>query len=42
MVAAIYMSVPYSIGIENAAALGMGQAFIISYLHKGNAAFIHR
>lgn len=42
MLAAIYRSIPYEIGIDVAAGLGIGQAIVIVYLHLGRADFIHR
>eukprot|EP00474_Spongospora_subterranea_P008345 CRZ08803.1 hypothetical protein [Spongospora subterranea] len=35
LIAAIYVSIPYSIGIDVAAGLGIGQAAVITYFHLG-------
>jgi hypothetical protein len=40
LIAGIYVSVPYSIGIDVAAGLGVGQALVIIYLHLGRASFV--
>jgi hypothetical protein len=42
LMAAMYVSIPYSIGIDIAAGLGLGQALVIVYFHLGRADFIHR
>jgi hypothetical protein len=42
LIAAISVSIPYPVGIDIAAGLGMGQAIIIIYFHLGRADFIHR
>lgn len=42
LIALIYTSIPYSVGIDIAAGLGMGQAVVIVYFHLGRADFIHR
>jgi hypothetical protein len=42
LIAAIAVSIPYSVGIDIAAGLGIGQAIIIVYFHLGRADFIHR
>lgn len=42
LIAAIYMSVPYAIGVDTAAGLGIGQAIVFIYFHLGRSDFIHR
>jgi len=42
LIAAMYSAVPYTIGIDVAAGLGIGQAIIICYFHLGRADFIHK
>lgn len=42
LIAAIYMSVPYYVGVDGAAGLGVGQAIIITYFQLGRGDFIHR
>ncbi len=42
LIAAVYLSVPYAIGIDTAAGLGIGQAIVFTYFHLGRSDFIHR
>ncbi len=42
LIAAIYQSIPYAIGIDVAGGIGIGQAMIITYFQLGRADFIHR
>ena len=42
LIAAVYTSIPYAIGIDVAAGIGIGQAMIITYFQLGRADFIHR
>jgi hypothetical protein len=42
LIAALYHSIPYAIGIDVAGGIGIGQALIITYFHLGRADFIHR
>lgn len=42
LMAALYNAVPYVMGIDSAAGLGMGQAIIILYFHLGRGDFVHR
>ena len=42
MVALIYVSIPYTVGIDTVAGLGIGQAIIIIYFHLGRGDFVHR
>lgn len=42
LIAAMYRAVPYDVGIDAAAGLGIGQALIIIYFHLGRGDFVHR
>lgn len=42
LIASIYMSVPYSVGIDTAAGLGIGEGIVFVYFHLGRSDFIHR
>lgn len=42
MIAALYSSIPYEVGIDIAAGLGISQAIVIVYFQMGRADFIHR
>jgi hypothetical protein len=42
LIAAASISIPYPVGIDIAAGLGIGQAICILYFHLGRADFIHR
>lgn len=42
LIAAASISIPYPVGIDIAAGLGIGQAICIIYFHLGRADFIHR
>jgi hypothetical protein len=42
LIAAASISIPYPVGIDIAAGLGIGQAICIVYFHLGRADFIHR
>lgn len=42
LVAAIYNSVPYAVGIDTAAGIGVGQGLLMVYFHLGRGDFVHR
>lgn len=42
LIGAISTSIPFPVGIDIAAGLGIGQAICIVYFHLGRADFIHR
>jgi hypothetical protein len=42
LVSSIASSIPYAIGVDIAAGLGISQGIIIIYFHLGRADFIHR
>lgn len=42
LIAAIYNSVPYEVGIDTAAGIGIGQGLLMVYFHLGRADFVHR
>ena len=42
LIAAASIAIPYPVGIDIAAGLGIGQAICIIYFHLGRADFIHR
>lgn len=42
LIAQVLVSVPYTIGIDIAAGVGIAQGLIFLYFHMGRAEFIHR
>jgi hypothetical protein len=42
LIAAIYTSIPFSIGLDVAAGIGIGSALVIVYFHLGRGDFIHK
>jgi len=42
LIARVMVSVPYTLGIDLAAGIGIAQGLIFLYFHMGRAEFIHR